>query len=44
MDPVAIWFIGIEGLVFLAIIIVIIFLIYRRIQIRKSENFEKRDN
>lgn len=44
METPAIIIIGIEGLVLLAIIVAIIYLIQRRIKIRKSENFEKRDN
>jgi len=36
--------IGLEGLFFLVCLVILIFLIFRRIKIRKEENFEKREN
>jgi len=35
---------GIQGLFWLALIIIFIYLIYRRIQIKKHEDFDDRDN
>lgn len=36
--------IGLQGLAFLAALIIIVYLIIRKSKIRKQENFEKRDN
>jgi len=38
------WIMVVEGLAFVAAIVIIVFLIIRRIRIRKEETFEKRDN
>jgi len=35
---------GVQGLLWFAVIIILVFLIYRRIQIKKHEDFEDRDN
>ncbi|MCF8224937.1 MAG: hypothetical protein K9J30_03575 [Bacteroidales bacterium] len=43
-EIIAKWLIGIEILLFLAAVIAVIFLVFRRIKIKKKETFEKRDN
>jgi multisubunit Na+/H+ antiporter MnhB subunit len=43
-ERIAQFFVGLQGLVILATIVIVIFLIFRRLKIKKSENFEKRDN
>lgn len=43
-EGIAKFIIGLEGLFALVCIIIIIFLIFRRIEIKKKENFEDRDN
>jgi hypothetical protein len=35
---------GVQGLIFVAAVVVIIFLIIRRVKIKKRETFQKRDN
>lgn len=37
-------FFGIYGLFWLAVIVIIIYLIIRRVKLKKQEDFEKRDN
>lgn len=37
-------FIAIQGIIYIGVIIIIIFLIFRRIELKKKEDFEKRDN
>jgi hypothetical protein len=44
MDTMAKVIIGIEALLFIASIVIIIFLIIKRIKDKKSENFEDRSN
>ena len=44
MDTAAKWVLGIYGIIILVSIVVIVILIIRRVKIRKSEDFEKRDN
>ncbi len=44
MDAVAVIFLGLEGLLFLGAIVVLVWLIFRRIRLKKEEAFEKRDN
>lgn len=44
MDGITALFLGIQGLVWLALAVILIFLIVRRIKIKKKEDFEKRDN
>lgn len=35
---------GVQALIWLAIIISLVYLIFRRIEVRKTEDFEHRDN
>ncbi len=44
MDAIAKVIFGLEGLFFLVSVVLIIYLIFRRISISKKEDFEKRDN
>ena len=44
MDSVATWILGIEGLIAVASLALLIYLIVRRVRIKKSETFEDRDN
>jgi hypothetical protein len=44
MPWIAKFIIGLEVLLFIAAVVIIIALIFRRIKIRKRENFEDRDN
>ncbi|MFT7592399.1 MAG: hypothetical protein ACI9UJ_002336 [bacterium] len=44
MDAFASFIIAIQGLIFLAGIVAIIWLIVRRVRMKKEEQFEKRDN
>lgn len=44
MPGIAQFIIGLEILLFIAAVVIIIVLIFRRIEIKKKENFEDRDN
>jgi hypothetical protein len=44
MPGLAKFIIGVEIFLFIAAVIAVIVLIFRRIEIRKKEDFEKRDN
>ncbi len=44
MDGLAFLIIGLEGLLFLATALVLVWLIARRIKQKREETFEKRDN
>jgi hypothetical protein len=44
MDMITSIILSIEGAVFLTLIVITVFLIVRRVRIKKDENFEKRDN
>ncbi|MFT5724859.1 MAG: hypothetical protein ACI9JN_001982 [Bacteroidia bacterium] len=44
MDIVTIAFLGLEGLLFVGALIVLVWLVFRRIRLKKEETFDKRDN
>jgi hypothetical protein len=44
MPGIAKFIVGLEGLFFLACLGILIYLIFRRIEIKKKETFEDRDN
>jgi hypothetical protein len=44
MDSIGKIIIGVEGLIFVIVIILLIYLVVRRIRIKETENFEDRDN
>ena len=44
MDGFAALFFGVYGLFIGSCIIILIYLVFRRIRIKKTENFENRDN
>jgi preprotein translocase subunit YajC len=44
MDKLALSFVFLEGVFILICIILLVYLIYRRIQNKKAENFEDREN
>lgn len=44
MDAFVKLVLGMEGLIFLAVVVTIVVLIVRRVKIKKTEDFEKRDN
>lgn len=44
MDAIAILFIGLEVLLLVVAVILLVWLIFRRIRLKKEEDFEKRNN
>jgi len=44
MDRIGYLIMAIEGVFFLAAIVLLVYLIIRRIRLKKEEKFEKRDN
>jgi hypothetical protein len=44
MDSIGKIIIGVEGLIFVIVIVILIYLVIRRIRIKETENFEDRDN
>jgi len=43
-DTVALTFFGIHALIWVTILAILVYLIFRRVRIKKEETFENRDN
>ncbi|MDA0356012.1 MAG: hypothetical protein O2796_02135 [Bacteroidetes bacterium] len=44
MEPIVFFLLSMEGLFLVTCAVILIYLIFRRIDIKKTENFEDRDN
>ncbi|MDP4665979.1 MAG: hypothetical protein NWS37_07050 [Flavobacteriaceae bacterium] len=44
MEPIVFFLLSIEGLFLVACVVILIYLIFRRIDVKKTEDFEDRNN